>query len=316
MHPSPLPSDLGTAFSVGAARQAGVTPSRLRAGDLAQPYHGVRAVRHAPPASSRPAPTAEEMLRERALQYAHRMTGYEFFSHVTAAVMWGLPLPSWLVVDRLPDVAVLLARRAPAGRGVIGHALKGGMTYSVVHPELGVPVSTVASTWALLGGMLARLDDVVAVADAAVRQPLHTNDAPALATIDQLRAAAGAGRRVRGALLKEALPLVSTRSRSRAESRMRVLLQLGGVPDAEVNFDVWHRGEWLAQVDLAYPEAKLALEYEGEHHLTDPAQWAADIARVDRLVEAGWRVIRVTKGDFDGGAVGLAARVRRALARV
>lgn len=312
MHPSPLPVALGSAFSVGAARRAGVMPSRLRAGDLSQPYHGVRAVR----GSGGDGPTTvETALLERALHYAHRMTEHEFFSHVTAAVLWGLPLPYPLVADRVPDVAVLFPRRAPAGRGVLGHALKKGMTRSVRHPQFGVRVASVATTWALLGGLLPRLEDVVAVADAAVRQPLHPDDAPALATIDQLHAAVRAGRRVGNPLLREALPCVSTRSRSRAESRMRVLLSLTGLPDAEVNFDVIHRGEWLAQVDLAYPAAKLALEYEGEHHLTDPAQWAVDIARVERLAEAGWRVIRVTKADLDAGATGLAERVRRVLAR-
>ncbi|MEZ5213696.1 MAG: DUF559 domain-containing protein [Microbacterium sp.] len=67
------------------------------------------------------------------------------------------------------------------------------------------------------------------------------------------------------------------------------------------------------QVDLAYPELKIAIEYEGEHHLTDPAQWAEDIARMDRLVEAGWRVIRVTKSEVFRDPARLIERIRRAV---
>lgn len=47
--------------------------------------------------------------------------------------------------------------------------------------------------------------------------------------------------------------------------------------------------------DLGYPQEKLALEYEGDHHRTSEDQWAADIDRVNALRAAGWTVIRVTK---------------------
>lgn len=47
--------------------------------------------------------------------------------------------------------------------------------------------------------------------------------------------------------------------------------------------------------DLGYPEKRLALEYEGDHHRTSEDQWAADIERVNALRAAGWTVIRVTK---------------------
>ena len=66
-------------------------------------------------------------------------------------------------------------------------------------------------------------------------------------------------------------------------------------------------------VDLAYPELKIAIEYEGEQHLFDSQQWTADIARQERLVEAGWRVIRVTKSDLFNHPRSMVERVRRAI---
>ena len=67
------------------------------------------------------------------------------------------------------------------------------------------------------------------------------------------------------------------------------------------------------QVDFALPRIRLALEYEGEHHLTDPVQWAKDIARMERLIELGWRVMRVTQSDLFGPPELLVARIRRAI---
>lgn len=248
------------------------------------------------------------------LQYAHRMTEHEFFSHVAAAVIWGLPLPYWLLVGRMLDVAVFAPRRAPEGQGVSGHAVKPGMAHTVIHPVHGVRVMTPASTWASLAPLYQHLEDVVAVADAVVREPMHREDPPPLATVEQLEQAARAGRRVGVWRLRAALPLVSTRSRSRPETWLRLVLRDGGLPEAAVNFDVVEHGVWIAQVDVAYIDLKVAVEYEGEHHLMDPAQWYEDIRRIERLTEAGWRVIRVTKADVFQHPAPLVARVRRALA--
>ncbi|MFT4213897.1 MAG: hypothetical protein QM622_03875 [Microbacterium sp.] len=309
MQRHPLPPSLGTAFAVGTALGLGVTPSRLRAHDLRAPFHGVRALRaeHAPD-------TPESVLLERADHYANRMSTHEFFTHVTAAVIWGLPLPYGVVAGRRLEVAVTWPRRAAEGRGITAHAIRPTLAHRCVHPGTGLAVSTPATTWALLDAVLTRLEDLVAAGDAIVRVPMYAKDPPALGTIDHLRAAMEAGRRVGIDRLREALPLVIERSRSRPESWLRLILQDAGLPVPEANFDVVERGVWLGQVDLAYPELRIAIEYEGEHHLTDPVQWAADIARMDRLVEAGWRVLRVTKEGVFAHRGRTVERVRRAIA--
>lgn len=304
----PLPPSLGPIFAVGEARAAGVSASRLRAKDLVRPFHAVRSLEAPPPAG------AEELLLAQVAQYARRMTEHEFFSHVAAAVLWELPLPIALVRERALDVSVFAPRRAPAGRGVAGHTVRSSLARATIHPVHGVAVTTPASTVAMLAGVLRHPYDLIAVADAAVREPLHRTHGAALATVDQLVAALEAGRRVGRDRLRVALPRVSTRSRSRAETWARLILVDAGLPEPLANHDVVEGGAWLGQVDLAYPELKLAIEYEGEHHLTDPAQWAEDIARMDRLVEAGWRVIRVTKSEVFHDPARLVARVRRAIA--
>ncbi|MCT9819195.1 hypothetical protein N3K63_02720 [Microbacterium sp. W1N] len=310
MRPRPLPPHLGDSFSVADARDAGVSAGRLRAGDLGSPFRGVRSRMPAAPHADL---FGEQALRRRAEQYAHRMTPHEFFSHVTAAVLWDLPLPRWVVDGRSLDVAVLLPRRAPASEQVAGHALTPGSTAVVRHPVTGFAVTCPATTWALLGTTVRGVDDLVVAGDAAIRVPMHRTDQPALATRAQLEAAVAAGRRRGAASLRAALPLLHERSRSRPETKLRLLLEDAGLGGAEVNADVVEDGIWLGQVDLAYRARRVALEYEGEHHLTDLDQWHRDIARYDRLSAAGWRVIRVTKDQL-ARPDALLATLRRALA--
>lgn len=276
--------------------------SRLRAADLSRPFHGVR---------STAAPDAD--LPRVVEAYACAMSAHAFFSHVTAAELWGMPLPPSVHSTEL-HVSVFAPHRAPAGAGVAGHAVEPSLAGVVRHPVFGVPLTSPATTWAMLGGALGNVRDLVATADAAVRKPMHPADPPPLTTRAQLERAVAAGRRVGAARLREALPRVSVRSRSRPETWLRLIVMDAGFPTPLVNHDVVVRGTWLAQVDLAYPARRVALEYEGEHHLIDPAQWAADLARYDRLVEAGWRVLRVTKGDVFGDPRDLLARLGRALA--
>jgi very-short-patch-repair endonuclease len=68
-----------------------------------------------------------------------------------------------------------------------------------------------------------------------------------------------------------------------------------------------------AAPDLAYPNERIAIEYEGEVHATDLQTFRDDIERRERFEDAGWRVIRVTADHLRKPAV-LLARITRALA--
>jgi hypothetical protein len=58
----------------------------------------------------------------------------------------------------------------------------------------------------------------------------------------------------------------------------------------------------------------LSIEYEGDEHRTDPQRFRRDIARRERLADAGWRTIRVTEADLHGRAAhDLVALVARCL---
>jgi hypothetical protein len=108
------------------------------------------------------------------------------------------------------------------------------------------------------------------------------------------------------------LPLVDGRAMSPPESRVRVACHLGGLPHPIPQYEVFEGGVFLGQVDLAWPEEKLIVEYEGAYHF-DELQIVHDDARYEALVAAGWRVIRLSSIDLrDLDAV--VDRIRAALA--
>jgi hypothetical protein len=110
------------------------------------------------------------------------------------------------------------------------------------------------------------------------------------------------------------LPLVDGRAMSPPESKVRVVCRLAGLPPAVPQFEVFDGGVFLGQVDLAWPEAKLVVEYEGAYHF-DEIQIRKDDHRYERLVAAGWRVIRLSSADLhDLDAV--VERIRAVLAEL
>lgn len=54
-----------------------------------------------------------------------------------------------------------------------------------------------------------------------------------------------------------------------------------------------HGGRVVARVDFAWPDKKVALEYDGLWH-AEPGQFAKDRDRLNELRAAGWTVVFVT----------------------
>lgn len=108
-----------------------------------------------------------------------------------------------------------------------------------------------------------------------------------LVTAEGLVAAAAAlpgGRGCRQA--RRAVAFADERAESPPESVLRVLLRTAGlraVPQYVVH-DVG--GRFVARVDLAFPESRIAVEYDGAWH-GQPGQLARDRRRLNALVAAG-----------------------------
>lgn len=113
---------------------------------------------------------------------------------------------------------------------------------------------------------------------------------------------------------REAMVLADPRAESVPESEVRVLLTLAGlVPQVQVDtFD--DHGRFLGRLDLAYPEVKVAVEYDGQWH-ADNDQPSLDAARRARMIAAGWTFVVVKKDDLYGDSRQMVEVVREALRR-
>lgn len=171
---------------------------------------------------------------------------------------------------------------------------------------------TVVGTWRCTTGLRTALDlarwepmlDAVASLDLLL--------ARAVVGMGELREAAercvGPGSR----RMREAAKLADPRAQSQPESRLRVILALAGL-HAVPQFTVRDAaGAFVARVDLAFPERRLAIEYDGAWH-GERDQFAKDRRRLNRLVAAGWTVLHVTAADLRDAAA-LIAQVKGMLA--
>lgn len=289
----PLPLPLPSAFAVTDAYARGFTRAQMRNKALIAPFTGTRVGA---------APAIPLELSCRAL--ATRMPRGAAFSHRTAAVLHGMPLPP-SPANCPVDVTVPTPARAIRRHGTRGHS-------AVLEPDdistsAELPVTTVERTWCDLGTVLG-LPDLVAVADF-----LLWHEAP-LSTRSRLAAAIETyPSRVGRPLLRRALGLSSDHSRSRPESLVRVDLALSPLPTPLPNYELFLTiARRTVYFDLAYPEYKLELEYHGDQHRTDVRQWRSDVRRANDIGDEGWQTLQYT-GDDLINLTAMRARVERRL---
>jgi hypothetical protein len=115
------------------------------------------------------------------------------------------------------------------------------------------------------------------------------------ATVDELTEQLHRHTGLRGlAKARQALPLLDGRSRSRPESRIRTALVLADLPKPDVNVAIYdEHGQWLAEPDLSYDEAKLAIEFNGADH-AEARRMRKDSIRTLDMQRASWRTLVYT----------------------
>jgi hypothetical protein len=215
----------------------------------------------------------------------------------SAAAWYGAPFAGIhdpVTVVRPPDVEW----KGP--RGVRVH--RSQERVDVVRDADDIPVtSPLRTAWDM--ATLESLGTAVAALDAMVRAgAIRLPEITALAS-------AGVGR-WGVARVRRAAQLVDPWAESPPESRVRVALVLAGlepVPQYEIRW----AGAFVARVDIAFPEARVAVEYEGAYHF-EAGQIVRDDERYERLRAAGWTVVRLSAADLRDLA-GVVARVRAAL---
>jgi len=139
-------------------------------------------------------------------------------------------------------------------------------------------------------------------------------------TIDALQAAlaehTGKGRRGVGVLrrLLETRVLGDLRADSGVEALLAQVLARHGVPVPELHHEVRVGRAVVAELDYAYPNARVALEVDGYGvHLRSRETFENDRDRQNELEIAGWRVLRFTSPALKHEPARVAGQVARML---
>ena len=309
-----LPDELnGFAFTTAEARERGVDRGRLRGSDVLNPHHGI----HIAAASA-----IDDDIMARCERLIPALGPGQWFSHRSAARIWGIPLqPAYSATEGLHVLSV--GTRVPLRHaGVIGWVSADDSVQREMFDLL--PVVSPAEVWcqlaqrgAVVGGELIEHAWLVAAADYLLtgkRQPDGTRAEPPC-TVDDLEAAIARRGRGRGtAKLRLALADARSPVDSPYETRTRLGLIAHGLPEPQVQMRV-ETADGPRHADLGYRKEKLLIEYQGDEHRSSRKRWLSDLARVQLFQDAGYEVLLIGADDVDSDCSALAARVRRFLNR-
>ncbi len=200
----------------------------------------------------------------------------------------------------------------PRRRGVIGHV---GQFFDDEITRLdGVLVTTRTRTWLDCARKMS-VDELTVVADHLLRhpRPAFENRSEPYASPEELARMLDRHKGTPG-IRKARLALEQARigADSAPETRLRLALGCAGLPEPELNVATILRFGVVREPDLAYPEHRVAVEYEGAVH-SDAAQVVRDIAREEDFGGAGWILVRISKRHMENDARAAVAKVRTAL---
>jgi len=162
----------------------------------------------------------------------------------------------------------------------------------------GIPCTSVERTLIDLGAVCSR-NVVERALEAALRDEVTTVD-EVQASLARLarRGRNGAG------ILRSILDEYDADRKLTDTDREKMMLQAfrrHGIPDPVPQYVVRHNGRFIARVDAALPQWKLAFEYESYLWHTGKSALVRDNRRRNQLLAVGWPTIGVTAADLRSG---------------
>jgi len=274
-------------FTLGEARLAGLTAHQLQGKTWRRLGSGLHVLASLP---EDPAAVLAAIAR--------RLPPAAAFSGKTAAWLHGLDVPpcSPIEVTISPDcgkssLSGVTVRRAalPRSELVVRRGVKATSVPRALN-DLAIHLSLV---------------EAVIVADMALHLPLLTL-AGLQTWISDHAGCRGVGR------LRRVAELAEPAAESPMESRLRLLLVLGGLPRPQAQVRLYNEdGQFLGRPDLYYPQRRLAIEFDGGTHRDS---LVADNRRQNLILSAGIGLLRFCGADVLGAPHSVLWQVRSALA--
>jgi len=216
----------------------------------------------------------------------------------SAAGLWGVDL-----VDAFDDVELTVSPSRHAVRTAGLRVRRARLDPAHVTRRQGMPVTSAGATAVRLAGLMAGDEAVVAV------DRLVATGHVRLHVVRDLAARADGAHSARA---RAACALADGHAESPQETRLRLLIRRSCLPAPVAQHRVALPGR-VARLDFAWPDRKVAVEYDGLWHAED-GQFARDRKRLNELHAAGWRIVFVTAGDMHRPEE-LIARIAAALAQ-
>lgn len=217
------------------------------------------------------------------------LAGAAVASHRSSAALWNVPGYARDVIE----VTAVRHRRRKAS-DVIWHEsrrLDPRDTTDLEH----VPVTTFTRTVLDLGAVVDE-SELLQCFDDGVRRSLTSwlRVSVELERFGNRRIGSGTVRRVLQRRSPQEVPRGST-----LETTFEQLVRDFRLPSPVGQLEICDGlGQFVARVDFAYPDLRVAIEIDGSRTHAGTADWNRDLIRQNRIVALGWRVLRFTSVDL------------------
>ncbi|HWS92843.1 MAG TPA: hypothetical protein VN255_16480 [Mycobacterium sp.] len=237
---------------------------------------------------------------------ALRLHGLDLAAGTTVAACMGTAASAYgFDTERTADLHVLNppGQQLRSGDGLIVHRREGAPLTIVA----GRPITTPAWTAVEVARSLPR-PRALATLDAALRSGTCDRD--------DLRRAAERQRGRRGVVaMRGLLPLAAPQAESPMESEARLVMVDGGLPEPALQYEVVGIDGRTWRLDFAWPEYRVAAEYDGVAWHSGPDAFYRDRRRYSALQELGWVIVSVVAEDVRYRPGELVRRIQAQLER-
>jgi len=219
-----------------------------------------------------------------------------YASHRSAAALWALP------GGRRDLIEVTCPRwRRARHDGLVVHETKAA-SRADVRSVSRIPVTSPARTLLDLGAVYGRGMVELALESALARELVS------IADLHEVLARVGRSGRNGTGILRTLLEMRAPNAvatESSMETRVVQLLRRHGLPDPVRQHVIRSGGRFIARVDLAFPQWKIAIEYDSfEWHLGSAAL-VRDAARRNAIAAVGWTPLTASPADLKGSGSAL-----------
>lgn len=259
----------------------------LRHERFARPHHGVRST-----TAFDPAAFLSDRIAARARRYLPllRVHSGEMFSHTTALFLLGAPIiaPEELHVT-IPRPHRSVRRSEIRGHTHVGRLPRGSASLPCASPELAL----------IQSAPLLPFRELVIAIDYFLAPRGPRSRRAAVLTREALRVAIEASRSAGTRRLRAALEVAREGAESRGESMLHFELAAMGMDTIELQVDISDaNGRWIGRFDAVDRARRKILEFDGEQHRTDRAQYLKDVRRSEAVEKLGFAQRKYHFEDF------------------